>query len=293
MSDQTHEQESRNDHGNTVCLTFDFDAFSLWMSRGLVTPGPLSRGEFGAKAVPRLLKMLESRGIETTWFVPGHTVETYPDLCGAVVDSGHEIALHGWNHEVVSTLDPSQERDVLRRAFDSLVRVTGVEPVGNRTPSWDYTEHTLDCLIDLGLLYDSSLMASDYTPYVTRRGDICIPDFPFIFGEPTSVVQLPVSWTLDDYPMFEYLRTPNYVLPGLRTPDDVFGNFFGDISYMVREESDGVCVLTFHPQVIGRGHRLLGLERFLDEVAELPVEFRRCDVVARRFREANSGRSPV
>ena len=79
----------------TACLTFDFDAVSLWIIRGLTTPGPVSRGEFGAFAVPRLLHVLDSKGVPSTWFIPGHTVETYPSACRDVVAAGHEIALHG------------------------------------------------------------------------------------------------------------------------------------------------------------------------------------------------------
>ena len=266
-----------------VCLTFDFDAFSLWMSRGMVTPGPLSRGEFGAHAVPRILRLLADRGISSTWFVPGHTAETYPDLCRKIVEAGHEVAIHGWNHEAISALDGGQERDVLARAFESLQRVTGVAPTGNRTPAWDYTAETVTALLDLGVVYDSSLMSTDYTPYFTRTGDVCLPDVPYRFGDPSRLVQLPVSWSLDDYPLFEYFRASDYVMPGLRTPHDVFGNFYDDVRYMVREEPGGVCVVTFHPQVIGRGHRMLGLEAFLDRLDELPIVYDRCDNIARTF----------
>jgi peptidoglycan/xylan/chitin deacetylase (PgdA/CDA1 family) len=274
--DRTAEVES------TVCLTFDFDALSLWFARGMTSPGPLSRGEFGAHAVPRLLRLLERYSIPTTWFVPGHTADTYPDLCRRIFDAGHEIAMHGYLHEPVSALGPGEERAVLARAHKALTRITGVDPVGNRTPSWDYTDDTVQSLLDLGLRYDSSLMATDYTPYFCRTGDRAEPD-GYRFGEPTALVQLPVSWSLDDYPQFEYLRTADIVLPGLRSPREVFGNFLDDVRYMTREEPGGVCVITFHPQVIGRGHRMIGLEWFLDELVAHPVRFSRCDAVADDF----------
>lgn len=271
--------------GATICLTFDFDAISLWLARGQRTPGPVSRGEFGAHAIPRILKLLRERDLPATFFIPGHTVETYPDQCRAIAEAGHEIALHGYLHEPVSTLDREQELTVAQRSRDAIRRVTGYQAVGNRTPSWDFTEHTVDVLLELGCEYDSSLMATDYTPYHARRGDVADPAGPYVFGEPTDLVELPVSWSLDDYPQFEYLRSDSVVLPGLRRPAEVFANFLDDVDYLLREVPGGVCVLTFHPQVVGRGHRMLGLERLLDACLERPVRFRTCLDTARSFRD--------
>src|SRR6266576_3357842 len=77
-----------------VCLTFDFDTMSGFIARGLTTPTPLSRGEFGARASTRILDFLERRGIGSTWFTPGFTIESFPRECEAVVKAGHEIAHH-------------------------------------------------------------------------------------------------------------------------------------------------------------------------------------------------------
>lgn len=267
----------------TVCLTFDFDAFSLWMARGLATPGPLSRGEFGAVAVPRILHLLQRREIAATWFVPGHTADTYPGLCRRIAGAGHELALHGYAHEAVSTLSPERERAVVLRGFETLAALTGAAPSGNRTPSWDLTPQTVPILLELGVRYDSSLMSDDYTPFYARQGDEVPAEAAYRFGERTGLVELPVSWTLDDYPYFEYFRGTDIVMPGLRTPEHVFGNFLADVEYMVRDFDDGVCVITFHPQVIGRGHRLMGLERFIDQLRDLGVTFERMDRVAEQF----------
>ena len=268
----------------TICLTFDFDAISLWIARAMTTPGPISRGEFGAEAVPRLLHLLEQRRLPSTWFVPGHTAETYPDLCRKIVDAGHEVGMHGYAHEVLSTLSPERERALCHRSHEILTRLTGKEPLGNRTPSWDSTAHTMSILRELDVLYDSSLMATDYRPFYAREGDQVLPDQPYRFGAETSMVELPVSWSLDDYPAFEYFRASNYVIPGLKSPGDVFGNWLEDIRYMLRDFVDGVCVLTFHPQVVGRGHRLLGLERLLDQLQELGLQFDGMANVAAQFK---------
>ncbi|WP_406319523.1 polysaccharide deacetylase [Streptosporangium sp. NBC_01639] len=273
---------------STICLTFDFDAISLWLARGQTSPGPISRGEFGAHAIPRILAVLREREITATFFIPGHTVDTYPGQCAMIADAGHEIALHGYLHEPVSKLDRAGELAAAQRARESIRRVTGYEAVGNRTPSWDFTPSTVDVLLELGCEYDSSLMGTDYTPYYARRGDVADPDGPYRFGEPTSLVELPVSWSLDDYPQFEYLRTDTAIMPGLRSPDSVFRNFLDDVDYMIREEPGGVCVLTFHPQVIGRGHRMMGLERLLDACRERPVSFRTCLDTARAFRRGSA-----
>ncbi|WP_043621191.1 polysaccharide deacetylase family protein [Nonomuraea candida] len=269
----------------TICLTFDFDAISLWLARGMTSPGPVSRGEFGAHAMPRILRMLRERDITATFFIPGHTVDAYPAECAAIAEAGHEIALHGYAHEQVSRLDRAGELAAATHARDSIVKVTGYEPRGNRTPSWDFTSSTVEVLLELGIEYDSSLMATDYTPYYARRGDMADPGGPYRFGESTSLVELPVSWSLDDYPQFEYLRLDTAVMPGLREPAAVFRNFLDDVDYLLRDEPGGVCVLTFHPQVIGRGHRLLGLERFLDACLDRPLAFRTCLDTARAFRE--------
>jgi peptidoglycan/xylan/chitin deacetylase (PgdA/CDA1 family) len=278
----------------TVCLTFDFDAVSLWISRNMLTPTPVSRGEFGAAAVPRLLDLLSERNILSTWFIPGHTVETYPEVCREVVAAGHEVGLHGYAHENVGTLDERQEREMFHRIYGLVGDLAGVPPKGNRAPAWDLTPHTVDIMLELSLVYDSSLMGNDFSPYYVRRGDKIPRDAPLSFGEETSLVELPVSWSLDDYPHLEYLRLPHAVMPGLKMPEDMFRNWTDDIRYMLRDFTDGVLVVTFHPQVIGRGHRMLGFERWLDELISMDVAFERLDGVAERYLEGRSygGYSP-
>jgi peptidoglycan/xylan/chitin deacetylase (PgdA/CDA1 family) len=267
----------------TVCLTFDFDAVSLWIMRGLPHAGPASRGEFGAEAVRRILRLLDSRGIQSTWFVPGHTIESFPRQCEQIVAAGHEIGLHGYAHENVEQLDRDGERTVLSRSYELVEKLTGLPPKGNRTPSWTFSPNTVELLLERGLLYDSSLMATDYRPYRCRLPDRVAPAEPITFGAESALIEIPVSWSLDDYPAFEYVRTDSWLMPGLRRPDDVFANWLDDVRYMTRDFGDGVCVLTFHPQVIGRGHRMLGLERFLDALEPLDVTFERLDAVASHF----------
>jgi peptidoglycan/xylan/chitin deacetylase (PgdA/CDA1 family) len=269
----------QNPHGY-VCLSFDFDGPSLWMQRGMTNPTPISRGEFGAVAVPRILRLLARRGITATFFVPGHTLETYPDACRMIVDAGAEVALHGYAHEFNPTVTLERERWAMTRSVELADRLCGAPPAGYRAPSGELTVQTIDLLIEHGLTYDSSLMGHDYQPYPLRRGDHFPDDGPAQWGDPTSVVELPWSWTLDDYVYLEFVTFRRSVMPGLRRPAEMFDNFTGDLEWMTRNVAHGVCTVVFHPQVIGRGHRLLALERWLDEITELSLTFARLHQVA-------------
>lgn len=269
----------------SVCLTFDFDALSAWVARGVTSATPRSRGEFAAVAVPRLLDVLGRRDLPATWFVPAHTAVTYPQLCRRIVDEGHEIALHGYAHENVAPLDRDTEADLLRRSFDRVAEVAGVQPRGFRAPSWDLSEHSVALLVEHGLLYDSSMMGDDHTPYFCRIGDRVDAD-GVGWGEPTSLVQIPVSWTLDDFPYLEFLRSGDAVMPGLQDPRSMFARWYDDLLWMLRELDGGVLTVTCHPEVIGRGHRLLALEEWLDRVREHDVAFETCADLAQRFRDA-------
>lgn len=269
-----------------VCLSFDFDGPSLWMQRGMTTPTPISRGEFGAVAVPRILRLLGRRHIPATFFIPGHTIETYPDECKMIVDAGCEVALHGYVHEFNPTAD--RERWAMARSFELVDRLCGRPPAGYRAPSGELTVQTIDLLLEHGLVYDSSLMGHDYQPYRLRRGDQFPDDGPAEWGEPTSLVELPWSWTLDDYVYLEFVTFRRMLMPGLRRPAEMFDNFTGDLQWMRHNVGHGVCTVVFHPQVIGRGHRLLALERWLDEVDELGLGYSSMHDVAAGYA---SGRS--
>ena len=185
-----------------VCLTFDFDALSLWLARGITSPTPISQGEFGAVGAERILALLgsQSPAIPATWFIPGHTIETYPDLCARIHAAGHEIAHHGYAHEAPVQLAREAEEAVLARGNAAIRRLTGAPAAGYRSPAWDLSPHSVDLLLAHGFTYDSSMMANDYTPYRARRGDVIALDQPARFGEPTRLIELPVSWSLDDVP---------------------------------------------------------------------------------------------
>jgi peptidoglycan-N-acetylglucosamine deacetylase len=251
-----------------VCLTFDFDTQSGFIARGMTTPTPLSRGEFGAMASRRILDFLKSRGIIATWFIPGFTIETWPHACEAVVNAGHEVAHHSWAHIPPATQTREQEEADLVRANDAIARLSGRKARGYRSPSWDLSEHTIDLLLHYGFLYDSSLMGSDYLPYRARRGDVAKLGEPFRFGEETTLIEMPISWSLDDYPHFEFVRTAATILPGLQPARPVMQSWLDEFRYMTKTVDWGVLTYTMHPFVIGRGYRMLALEDLIDSLVK-------------------------
>jgi hypothetical protein len=126
-------------------------------------------------------------------------------------------------------------------------------------------------------------MGHDYAPYRVRRGDVLPDDGPAQWGEETDLVELPWSWTLDDYVYLEFVTFRRMLMPGLRRPEEMFANFLGDLQWMAAHVTAGVCTVVFHPQVIGRGHRLLALERWLDEVEGLGLTAVRLADVAEAY----------
>ena len=272
----------------TVCLTFDFDAISLWVGPYAATsPSAISRGEFGAVGVRRILRLLDRFGIPGTFFVPGHTVETYPDHARAIVAAGHEVGHHGYLHENPLALGTRErERAVLERGLEVIDRVLGVRPVGYRSPAWDNSPFTLELLLELGFRYESSLMGDDFTPYWCRVGDMAEPDGPYRFGRPVGLVELPVSWLLDDFPHFEYVSLPAHGLrlPGLSAASKVEEIWRDEFDFMRRDVPGGVMTITMHPQVIGRGHRLMMLERLVEHMLAGGARFSTMADAADRFR---------
>ena len=251
-----------------VSLTFDFDALSIWIAMGQTTPTALSRGEFGVVGARRILALLAAHGVLATWFIPGHTADTYPEVCREIREAGHEIGHHGYDHVSPVGLSREAEVDQLRRGNDALRRITGQQALGYRSPAWDLSADSVELLLAEGFVYDSSMMAHDYQPYRARSGDRIGPDNSVVFGAETTLWELPVSWSLDDFPHFEYHRGG-----GLHPATGVFDNWLEDYLYMAEHEPEGVITYTCHPFVIGRGHRMRLLERLIDALLEREARF--------------------
>jgi peptidoglycan/xylan/chitin deacetylase (PgdA/CDA1 family) len=254
-----------------VCLTFDFDAMSVWLGGyDVVTPAMLSRGEYGARvAVPRILSLLRQYDTVATFFVTGHTAESFPHTVEAILEAGHELAHHSYAHEDPSTQTPDEERRGFERALAVLERFVGHPPLGYRSPSWDYSQTTLSLLLEHGFLYDSSLFAEDFHPYHPRQGDRVGIQDPLRVGEEVGIWEFPVDFTLDDWPHFTFNFDPLRV--GLSAPSKVLEIWAGDFDYLVQHEERGVFTITMHPQVIARGHRMLMLERLIQHILDQPA----------------------
>ena len=267
----------------TVALTFDHDAISDSVRRGDPVV-KLSHGEFGPRVgAPRILELLERRGIPSTWFVPGHTLETFPDSTAAILAGGHELACHGWFHEDFAELSTDEQRGILERSADAVERVAGSRPTGWRAPYWALGPRTLELVEAAGFIYDSSLMDGDYGLHRVRLGDRHSTADGTTWGRETGLVEVPVYWALDDWPQFE----PGPSRDGLAPPSKVLEIWLGELDYAWRHAPGGLLTVTMHPECIGRGHRMAMLERFIDAAAALDgVVFDRLDRVVARWSAA-------
>ena len=230
-----------------VAISFDADHETISLRNNETSPGQLAQGEYGSRAgVPRILRLLDEFRVPATFFVPAVSALLHPADIEAYVAGGHEVAVHGWIHERNTALTKAQELDLTGRACDTLERLSGTRPTGIRTPSWDFSDSTLDVIRELNLRYDSSLMADD-EPYELLAD-----------GEPTGIVELPVEWLRDDVPYFMLGR--NFLPP--RTVLDTWRDEFD----AARAEG-GFFQLTMHPHVIGHRSRLVVLRALLTHIA--------------------------
>lgn len=231
-----------------VALSFDSDHETNELRDGGNSVGRLSWGQYGNRVgVPRILDILKREDIRASFFVPAVAALLHPEEQRRVIGEGHEIGLHGWIHEVNSTLPEMVERDLHFRSADALEKITGARPVGMRTPSWDFSPATLRIQRELGLIYDSSLMADD-DPYELVDA-----------GEPTGIVELPVEWIRDDAPYFNMNRFQ--ALRPYTPPPAVLDIFIREFDRAFDE--GGLFLLTMHPHVTGYRSRIFILENLI------------------------------
>src|SRR5215218_2514951 len=239
----------------------------------------LWRGEYGARVgVPRVLELLDRHEIGATFFVPGHTAESFPGETASILERGHELAHHSYAHIDPSEQSRDEERADMERAWNVLERL-GAAPRGFRSPSADLSQSTLELLAEFGFLYDSSLMGDDYTPFRPRIGDRVSRTQPLERGEEAPFWELPMSFELDDWVHFQFNFDP--YRRGGSPPSEVLEIWRAEFDWMAANVDDGVLTYTMHPQVIGRGSRIAMLDALIRHCGEAGARFARMADVAR------------
>jgi peptidoglycan/xylan/chitin deacetylase (PgdA/CDA1 family) len=235
-----------------VLLSFDVDNETIWLRNNDTSVGGLSQGEYGSRvALGRILELLDEHEIPASFFGPAVSFSLAPQMIESIKASGrHEIGIHGWIHERNAELPRAEEERLLRKAVAKMTDMTGTRPVGYRAPSWNFSDNTLDLLMEMDFLYDSSLMADD-RPYEIVAN-----------GEPTGFVELPVEWILDDAPLLNPLGD-RYTNP--RELLQVYKDEF-DIAY----QEGTTFVLTMHPHYIGHRSRIVVLRELIDYIRMQP-----------------------
>lgn len=247
-----------------VLLTFDIDAESAQVRKSPNLPVALSKGQFARVGVPRILDLLETFGVQATFFTPAWTAEHYADMIRGIVAKGHEIAAHGDLHEEFSEMDAADEEAVHAKSVRVIEAIAGRRPTGFRAPYWIWSERTGAFLRKYGFEYDSSLMNDD-RPYR-------IADAPA-----KGIVELPVDWVLDDWMLFEEKQQPPSA--ALETWTSEF-----DTAY---DRGTGYFILAMHPECIGRGSRMRVLEQLVRHMqAKKGVAIGRCDELVAHVRKS-------
>ncbi|MFE3601142.1 polysaccharide deacetylase [Streptomyces sp. NPDC059096] len=262
-----------------VAYGVDVDAVGGWLGSygGEDSPCDISRGLFaGEVGVPRMLELFRRREMTTTWFWPGHSIETFPEEFEACTAAGHEIGVHGYSHENPIAMSRTQESDILDHCIDLITTRTGRRPTGYVAPWWEFSPVTNELLLERGIAYDHSLMHRDFEPYYVRVGDSWSKiDYdrpaaewmkPLERGEETDLVEIPANWYLDDLPPMMFVKaSPNS--HGFVSPRDLEQMWRDQFDWVYRENDYAVFTMTVHPDVSGRPQNLLMHERLIDHIS--------------------------
>ena len=282
----------------------DVDAVAGWLGSyaGEDSPDDISRGLFaGEVGAPRLLKLFDRLGIKTTWFIPGHSIETFPEQMKAVAAAGHEIGIHGYSHENPIAMTPEQEEVVLDKCIDLVSKLAGRRPTGYVAPWWEFSNVSNELLLKKGIKYDHSLMHHDFQPYYVRVGDSWTKiDYskkpeawmkPLVRGRETKLIEIPASWYLDDLPPMMFIKkAPNS--HGFVNPRHLEEMWRDQFDWVYREYDYACFAITVHPDVSGRPQVLMMLERLYGHIIRHPgVRFCTMDEIADDFARRNPRRA--
>lgn len=262
-----------------VSYGVDIDAVAGWIGRfvwqclfghlevlircsygGQDSTNDISRGVFGGTiGVERLLKLFDKYKIKATWFIPGHSLESFPDECAKVRDAGMEIGLHGYTHENPADMTLEQQRDVMDKSYRLLTEFNhGKSPRGIVAPWWEVSRESTQLLLEYGVEYDHSASHHDCQAYWLRLGDTWTNiDYskkaehwmkPLVKGKETGIVEIPGNWYLDDLPPMMFIKkAPNS--HGWVNPRDVEQLWMDHFDYFYREHDEFIFPMTIHPDV--------------------------------------------
>ncbi|MBF7025593.1 polysaccharide deacetylase family protein [Staphylococcus kloosii] len=261
-----------------VAYGVDVDAVAGWLGSygGEDSPDDISRGMFaGEIGVPRLLNLFKRNNIRTTWFIPGHSIETFPKEMKEVVEAGHEVSAHGYSHENPIAMTEQQEEDILLRSIELIEELTGKKPTGYVAPWWEFSNVTNELLHKHGIKYDHSLMHNDFHPYYVRIGDSWTKiDYskpakewmkPLVKGKETDLIEIPANWYLDDLPPMMYIKgSPNS--HGFVNPRDIEELWRDQFDWVYEECDYAIFPMTIHPDVSGRPQVLKMHQRLIDYI---------------------------
>lgn len=261
-----------------VAYGVDVDAVAGWLGSygGEDSPDDISRGLFaGEVGTPRLLDLFDKYNLKTSWFIPGHSIETFPKETEMVFQAGHEIGAHGYSHENPLAMTPKQEEDILIKSMELIKEVTGNNPTGYVAPWWEFSNVTNELVLKHGFKYDHSLMHNDFTPYYVRVGDEWTKiDYskeaadwmkPLKRGEETDLIEIPANWYLDDLPPMMFIKgSPNS--HGFVNPRDIEQMWIDQFDWVYENMDYAVYTMTIHPDVSGRPQVLKMHERIIEYI---------------------------
>ena len=264
-----------------VCFSFDVDCQTIWTARDTAyyeKPVMLSLGNYGAyEGVPRILRILKAHQIPVTFNVPGEVADLFPQIVLDIFGNGHEIGNHGYSHVWPEKFETRKdELCEYQRANERLRALTGVSPIGFRSPAWEFSKYTPDILVELGIQYSSNMMHRDSIHQLE------------VFGEKKRLIEFPIHWAMDDAAYWLYsTKLVGKAMQPLAAVEDVWIRQF-DVLHEEWKSLPGrentVYVLTCHPQIIGLPSRSTVLENVIRHIEQFDdVEFLRMGDLATRY----------
>lgn len=189
-----------------------------------------------------------------------------------------------WAHRPPASLARDQEEAELVRGNEAIRKTCGETARGYRSPSWDLSPHSVELMLKHGSDYDNGMMGDDYSSYFARQGDQVPLQQKAEFGKPGALVEMPIHWSTDDSPHFEFVRSGANVRQGLQNAGDVLDNWLREFLYMKQAVEWGVLTYTCHPFILGRGHRIMMLEDLIRRILDEGGVFQRADETVDEFR---------